>query len=358
MDFLQNDPDERTTKPKYRVDIYKADAANRREGKAQDEAAHDQDNTKEQERAGEQERTQQPSMQDGKIMGKIFEAWIGNIRAYAAENLRGEWIDFPSAPEELERALARIGGEEQAAFDFKFPENYEFLRDVLGEDTPPQDMNMLGYALQGLEGEELEAVAAYAQSHEMDTREILNAIAQMEDIPYHRYNFKGIENGPGMDREEKYGYTMVENNMQDLAFLLEQYHMAEADSLDYQAIGHNAILSGEVFLGETGYLDLKVEGPDLNLYSIEKLREMFKESIAEDAEIDALIKRVEEQLKCSYEIDKLRDEIYKLSGEEYKRAEEELERLYEKLDRFHEENKRAMEELKMSSERQIKGPKL
>lgn len=208
------------------------------------------------------------------IMEKAFSAWIGNLEAYVSGDLRGEWIAFPVDSGELEEALARIGGEELVVLDVDIPEEYGFLQDTLGENARPQEMNLLGYTLQELEEEKLEAVASYVESQgNMDIPELLNIIAQADDIPYYSYDFEGIENVPDMDREEKYGYTMVENGMPDLVAMLEHYHMR--DRLDYAAIGRDAGLSGEVFLGENGYLNLEAGGPDLNLYTMDEMREQY-----------------------------------------------------------------------------------
>ena len=207
-------------------------------------------------------------------MEKAFSAWIGNLGAYAGGELRGEWISFPAGYGELEKALARIGGEEQAAFDFDIPEKYGFLRDVLGEHTSPREMNLLGHALQELVEERLEAVAAYTEVQgNLGVPELLNAMAQADEIPYYAYDFKGIESVPVMGKEEKYGYTVVEGEMPDLVSMLENYHIA--DYLDYAAIGRDGRLSGEVFLGEAGYLDMRAEGLDLSLYTMEELQEQY-----------------------------------------------------------------------------------
>lgn len=206
-------------------------------------------------------------------MEKEFSAWIGNLGKYVGGELWGEWVGFPASPQELEAALARIGGEERIVFDYDLPEKYGFLREILGEYSSPEGLNLLGAALHGLDERELDALAAFADFQEtMTVQELLNAAAQAKEIPYYGYDFEGMENARDMPPEEKYGYTVVEGSMQDLLAELEKYHIK--DYLDYEAIGRDASLSGRVSLGESGYLVVR-GGPDLSLYDMDELREQF-----------------------------------------------------------------------------------
>lgn len=207
-------------------------------------------------------------------MEKAFSAWIGNMGAYAEGNLKGGWVNFPAAPEELRHTLDQIGGEEKLVLDYRIPEKYDFLHDVLGEYASPQDLNLVGAALQGLDGGRLEAVTAFMEyGGTLAIPEFLNAVAQADEIPYTAYEFKGIENVRDMTPQEKCGYTVAENTMSDLMEKLEEYHME--DYLDYEAIGRDMEQSGNV-LGENGYLDCKASGPDLSLYTMEELRERYE----------------------------------------------------------------------------------
>lgn len=204
-------------------------------------------------------------------MEKEFSAWIGNLGKYVGGELQGEWVGFPASPQELEAALARIGGEEQIVFDYDLPEKHGFLREILGEYSSPEELNLLGAALHGLDERELDALAAFADFQgTMTVQELLNAAAQAEEIPYYGYDFEGMENARDMPPEEKYGYTVVEGSMQDLLAELEKYHIK--DYLDYEAIGRDAVLSGDVFLYEDGYIQAAEKGPDLSLYDMDGLR--------------------------------------------------------------------------------------
>lgn len=214
---------------------------------------------------------------DGKEIENVekeFSAWIGNLGKYVGGELQGEWVGVPASPQELEAALARIGGEEQIVFDYDLPEKYGFLREILGEYSSPEELNLLGAALHGLDERELDALAAFADFQgTMTVQELLNAAAQAEKIPYYGYDFEGMENVPNMGKEEKYGYTVVENYMPDLVPMLEGYHIK--DYLDYEAIGRDAVLSGDVYLYEDGYIQAAEKGPDLSLYDMDGLREQF-----------------------------------------------------------------------------------
>lgn len=201
---------------------------------------------------------------------KAFSVWIGNFSAYARGDLIGEWVDVPTFPETLEGALARIGWEEQMAFDYDIPEKYGFLHDIVNEHSRPDELNLLGAMLQRLSGPELEAVEAYAEFRSMELPELLNVVAQADAIPYFPYKFDGMECAENISAEEAYGYTVVENGMPDLKSMLENYHLE--DYLDYEAIGRNANMNGSIQLCGNGYLNLAEEGPDLELYTVDELK--------------------------------------------------------------------------------------
>lgn len=203
--------------------------------------------------------------------GKAFSVWIGNVNAYASGDLTGEWVDVPTSPDTLEGALARIGGEEQMAFDYDIPEKYGFLQDIVNEYSRPDELNLLGAMLQGLSGPELEAVEVYAGFRgSMGLPELLNVVAQADAIPYFPYKFDGMERAENISAEEAYGYMAVENGMPDLKSMLENYHLE--NYLDYEAIGRDANMSGTIQLCGNGYLNLAEEGPDLALYTVDELK--------------------------------------------------------------------------------------
>lgn len=204
---------------------------------------------------------------------KVFSVWIGNAGEYSRGNLKGEWAALPMEQAMLESLRKEIGGEEQMAFDYDIPEKYGFLQAILTEYEDPENLNLTAAMLQEASEENLEAVAAYAETHTMNLEELLNVVGQSEDIPYFKYDFEGMENTRDMSPEEKYGYTRVESSMKDLKDMLEKYSMT--DYLDYEAIGRDANLGGRVELKEQGYLVLERDNIDLELYTVDELKKQY-----------------------------------------------------------------------------------
>lgn len=204
-------------------------------------------------------------------MAKVFSAYIDNLGAYVAGNSRGGWADFPMPPERLAEIRAEIGGEEQIVLDYDIPEKYAFLHDVVSEYSNPEELNLTGAVLQRMDGQKLEAVEAYAASQSSLTLpELMNVMVQADGIPYYPYQFTGMENTEDVSAEKAYGYTVVENSMQELQDMLGKHGME--GYLDYEAIGHDAVMNGHVDLYENGYMDLTADGPDLNLHTVDELK--------------------------------------------------------------------------------------
>lgn len=203
--------------------------------------------------------------------GNAFSAYIENISDYEAGRNRGRWVDFPMEPERLKDICSGIGGEEQLAASYEIPAEYGFLVDIVSEYSTPEELNLTGAMLQGLDGQKLEAVGAYASAKNLtELPELINAMAQADKIPYYPYWFEGIENAGELSPEEAYGYMKVGSQMQELQEMLGKHGMEEY--LDYEAIGRDAGMNGEAALYDKGYVDMAADGPDLVLYTMDELK--------------------------------------------------------------------------------------
>ena len=83
--------------------------------------------------------------------------WIGNLAAYNAGTLRGEWVNLPISDEELQAVYSRIGGEEHAILDYST--DIDGLE--IGEYDAIDELNEAAEAIADFDGEKLEAFGAF-----------------------------------------------------------------------------------------------------------------------------------------------------------------------------------------------------
>ena len=83
--------------------------------------------------------------------------WIGNLAAYNAGILRGEWVTLPVSDEDLQAVYARIGGEEHAIMDYST--DIDGLK--IGEYDDIDELNEAAEAIADFDGTQLEAFGAF-----------------------------------------------------------------------------------------------------------------------------------------------------------------------------------------------------
>lgn len=205
-------------------------------------------------------------------MEKQFEVWVGNLGKYVEGNLSETWIAFPTTEKDLESALEKIGiggdYKETMIMDTDIPAQASYLRDIIGEYTRLDDLNMIA-SLMETHAPDNETINLFADNYgKMDIEELGNLLLQSEEIPYYPYSFPGLENAENLSPEEKYGYTTTHQSgiYEKLEELGMEYYV------DFEAIGRDARLNGAVALGDNGYMDL-ADGGNINLhrYSLEEL---------------------------------------------------------------------------------------
>ena len=112
-----------------------------------------------------------------------FSAFITNLEAYNDGELKGEWVSFPTTPEEFSAAMERIGGEE------KFISDYDNYTDLpihnLGEYENPSALNYLASIIDKMDEHDYKTLcAAVEYEGATDLDEIINCALNVEEGNY------------------------------------------------------------------------------------------------------------------------------------------------------------------------------
>lgn len=194
---------------------------------------------------------------------------VGNYGYYNEGELHDAWIELPADPE-------RIGGflKENRLWDPMHEEIYISdydevpfgLSSLFGECTPLDELNMLAEQMDVDDYDE-DAIRAYCEACDAPSSiaELMNLIAQSDEIPYYRYDKKGHSPMQSM------GLTMVANDP-DLEEFLDEHPDIEY-AFDYERYGE--CFDQEYTALENGYIECRQDGPDFDRYSLDELRALY-----------------------------------------------------------------------------------
>lgn len=135
-----------------------------------------------------------------------FEAYITNLGKYNEGELIGEWVKFPTTPEELNKVFDRIGiglkDELGNTYEEWFISDYDCyvdgLFDKLGEYENLNELNYLASKLEKLSNNELEHFQAAMQisNHTDSIQELINLIDNLDKYDV----YPGIDNYDALGR--------------------------------------------------------------------------------------------------------------------------------------------------------------
>lgn len=213
-----------------------------------------------------------------------FSIWIGNVAKYTEGNLDGKWVDLPKSDEELQEIINGIsnnGQDEVMIFDFDINENLAYLRDDISEYSSIEELNTLAQLL-SLQEEHPAAELYISHAGNMTITEICNVLMQEDELPYMRYEFEGSDNPEvmrNMSDETKLGYTLLERDI-SLKTLLENREIGSSTLIHYinvEDIGRDMVMSGYAEVGEFGWYDTQAVQPELELYTVDDVKEHIQE---------------------------------------------------------------------------------
>lgn len=213
-----------------------------------------------------------------------FSIWIANLTKYTEGNLDGKWVELPKSEEELQEIINSISNNRQdevMIFDFDINESLAYLRDDISEYSNIADLNTLAQLL-SLQEEHPAAELYISHAGNMTIAEICNVLMQEDELPYMRYEFDGSDNPEvmrNMSDETKLGYTLLERDV-SLKVLLENREIGSSTLNHYinvEGIGRDMIMSGYAEVGEHGWYDTQAAQPELELYTLDDVKEYIKE---------------------------------------------------------------------------------
>lgn len=210
---------------------------------------------------------------------------IGNYGYYNEGELRDAWISLPKTSGEI--------GDFLSAHGLQDPEHEEIyisdydgvpfgLTSLFSEFTHLDDLNMLARQMEERPDavERVQAALDCGIDGPKSVIGLMNWIEQDDEIPYQTYDYKraytkdqwGQTCIERLSAEENYGRTVLEGT--ELMRMLERDGEAMS-AFDVERYGELCSDSGDVWLGDQGYVDSSRGMPREDLYTREELAEMY-----------------------------------------------------------------------------------
>lgn len=190
----------------------------------------------------------------------VFQAYITNLGKYNEGELVGEWVNFPTTPEEIQKVFKRIGIGGQDEFGQPYEEwfitDYDCpiagMYDIMGEYESLDELNYLANKIEELSSSELECFQAAMELGEYtgSIQDLINLTANMDC--YNLYS--------NIHSDSDLGYYWVEESgsydTEELGHL--------ANYIDYEGFGRDIRFDeggaftdyGYIVNGQDGFMEL------------------------------------------------------------------------------------------------------
>lgn len=165
----------------------------------------------------------------------MIKIWIGNLAAYNAGELRGEWIELPASEEELSALYERIGGEEHIIMDYE--SDIDGLH--IGELDDVGELNEAAEAIDGYNEDERAALGAYLS----DGCDLSDAIQHVTYGAYIIY-------------DGCYNMADVAEQVCDECGILDKMPDNLRGYFDFAAYGRDMAIDGTFIRSDRGYIEL------------------------------------------------------------------------------------------------------
>jgi len=206
--------------------------------------------------------------------------YVANLSKYNQGELCGDWLNLPTTNNQIKTFLKHQiklynpHTEEYAIHDYESNFNHN-------ENENLYNLNTLAIKLEQMSENEKTLAAAYCNANGLkDTLNILNICEQINDISYVE-----IDSNIWGSKEEKLGYTILEEINTDLKTALEQCKLGTTltayDYFDFEKYGRDISIdegyfaTDEIFIFYTTDIDHK-------LYTIQEIKETLNDPRLED----------------------------------------------------------------------------
>lgn len=205
-------------------------------------------------------------------MAKVFSVFVQNLSEYNNGKIVGDWIDLPQRKEIIDKFLkerVKIENNNQE-YEIADTDGFPFDYNIIHYEKL-QEINKLAVIFSLLDEQQIEATIGYCENigkYNMDIQDVLNVCMQSGLISYYPYSFEGSEYCSMFSSEEKYGYTLAEEN--GIHKLLVDNDIEYC--FDFEKYGRDASMSNNITLLDNGYLDLS-DTLNLQAFSKEEIQE-------------------------------------------------------------------------------------
>lgn len=180
-----------------------------------------------------------------------FEAFITNLGKYNEGDLVGEWVKFPTSPEEIQKVFERIGIGSYDEFGQPYEEWFitdydmyvEGLYDILGEYESLDELNYLANVIEDMDDFDYEKFCGAIEAGDY-TSSLKDIINLAQDLDAYEYT-------PATNDYELGEYYIEECGMYDTSAM-----GALANYIDYEAYGRDVRLEQGGTYAQQGYIAL------------------------------------------------------------------------------------------------------
>ena len=180
-----------------------------------------------------------------------FEAFITNLGKYNEGDLVGEWVKFPTSPEEIQKVFDRIGIGSYDEFGQPYEEWFitdydmyvEGLYDILGEYESLDELNYLANVIEDMDDFDYEKFCGAIEAGDY-TSSLQDIINLAQDLDAYEYT-------PATNDYELGEYYIEECGMYDTSAM-----GALANYIDYEAYGRDVRLEQGGVYAQQGYIAL------------------------------------------------------------------------------------------------------
>ena len=180
-----------------------------------------------------------------------FEVFITNLGKYNEGDLVGEWVKFPTSPEEIQKVFERIGIGSTDDFGQPYEEWFitdydmyvEGLYDKLGEYESLDELNYLANVIENMDDFDYEKFCAAVEAGDY-TSSLQDIINLAQDLDAYEYT-------PATSDQELGEYFIEECGMYDTSSM-----GALANYIDYEAYGRDVRLEQGGIYAQQGYIAL------------------------------------------------------------------------------------------------------